>query len=79
MTEDKQLEDTLMTDNKIYVALLIFVLVLCTLAGIEEVGTRQQKMINYQRALTITTACRVQAKSNADEICGKIPTWEQYK
>jgi hypothetical protein len=68
-----------MTDNKIYVALLIFVLVLCTFAGIEEVGTRQQKMINYQRALTITTACRVQAKSSFDEICGKIPTWEQYK
>jgi hypothetical protein len=68
-----------MTDNKIYVALLIFVLVLCTLAGIEEVGTRQQKMINYQRALTITTACRVQTKLNPDEICGKIPTWEKYK
>jgi hypothetical protein len=68
-----------MTDNKIYVALLIFVLVLCTFAGIEEVGTRQQKITNYQRALTITTACRVQAKSNADYICGKIPTWEQYK
>jgi len=68
-----------MTDNKIYVALLIFVLILCTFAGIEEVGTRQQKITNYQRALTITTACRVQAKSSADEICGKIPTWEQYK
>ena len=68
-----------MTDNKIYVALLIFVLVLCTLAGIEEVGTRQQKITNYQRALTITTACRVQTKLNPDYICGKIPTWEQYK
>ena len=68
-----------MTDNKIYVALLIFVLILCTFAGIEEVGTRQQKITNYQHALTITTACRVQAKSSADYICGKIPTWEQYK
>jgi hypothetical protein len=68
-----------MTDNKTYVALLIFVLVLCTFAGIEEVGTRQQKITNYQHALTITTACRVQPNINADEICGKIPTWEQYK
>jgi hypothetical protein len=68
-----------MTDNKTYVALLIFVLILCTFAGIEEVGTRQQKITNYQRALTITTACRVQPNINADEICGKIPTWEQYK
>lgn len=68
-----------MTDNKIYVALLIFILVLCTLVGIEEVGTRQQKTNNYQRALTITTACRVREKSSADAICGKIPTWEQYK
>ena len=68
-----------MTDNKTYVALLIFVLVLCTLVGIEEVGTRQQKITNYQRALTITTACRVQPNINADEICGKIPTWGQYK
>ena len=68
-----------MTDNKIYVSLLIFVLILCTFAGIEEVGTRQQKITNYQRALTITTACRVQARQNADYICGKIPTWEKYK
>ena len=68
-----------MTDNKIYVALLIFVLVLCTFAGIEEVGTRHQKLIEYQRALYITTECRVQTKLNPDEICGKIPTWEQYK
>jgi len=68
-----------MTDNKIYVALLIFVLVLCTLAGIQDSYYQQQKMINYQRALTITTTCRVQTKLNPDEICGKIPTWEQYK
>jgi hypothetical protein len=68
-----------MTDNKIYVALLIFVLVLCTLAGIQDSYSQQQKIKNYQRALTITTACRVQAKASADEICGKIPTWEQYK
>ena len=68
-----------MTDNKTYVALLIFVLVLCTFAGIEEVGTRQQKITNYQKALTITTACRVQAKASADAICGEVPTWEQYK
>ena len=65
-----------MTDNKIYVALLIFV---CTLAGIQDSYSQHQKITNYQRALTITTACRVQTKLNPDEICGKIPTWEQYK
>jgi len=68
-----------MTDNKIYVALLIFVLVLCTLVGIQDSYSQHQKIKNYQRALTITTACRVQTKLNPDEICGKIPTWEQYK
>ena len=68
-----------MTDNKTYVALLIFVLVLLILAGIEEMGTRQQKMKNYQRALTITTACRLQPNINPDVICGKIPTWVEYK
>lgn len=68
-----------MTDDKIYVTLLIFVLVLCTFAVIEAVGTRQQKITNYQRALTITTACRLKSNINADAICGKIPTWEQYK
>jgi hypothetical protein len=68
-----------MTDNKIYVALLIFVLVLCTLVGIQDSYYQQQKITNYQNALTITTACRVQTKLNPDEICGKIPTWEQYK
>ena len=68
-----------MTDNKTYVALLIFVLVLLILAGIEEMDSRQQKMKNYQRALTITTACRLQPNINPDDTCGKIPTWEQYK
>ena len=68
-----------MTDNKTYVALLIFVLVLLILAGIEEMDSRQQTMKNYQRALTITTACRLQPNINPDDTCGKIPTWEQYK
>lgn len=68
-----------MTDNKTYVALLIFVLVLLILAGIEEMDSRHQKMKNYQRALTITTACRLQPNINPDDTCGKIPTWEQYK
>ena len=68
-----------MTDNKIYVALLIFVLVLCTLAGIQDSYSQHQKTTNYQRALTITTACRLQPNINPDVICGKIPTWEQYK
>jgi type III secretory pathway component EscU len=37
------------------------------------------KTNNYQTALKMTTECRVQAKSSADDTCGKIPTWEQYK
>ena len=68
-----------MTDNKTNIALLIFVLALWILAGISEMDSRQQKMKNYQRALTITTACRLQPNINPDDTCGKIPTWEQYK
>ena len=68
-----------MTGNKMCDALLIFVPVLWILTGIEAVGTRQQQITNYQRALTITTACRLQPNINADYICGKIPIWEQYK
>ena len=37
------------------------------------------KTNNYQTALTKITECRVRAKSSADNTCGKIPTWEQYK
>ena len=37
------------------------------------------KTNNYQTALKMTTECRVQTKVNSDVICGKIPTWEQYK
>jgi len=59
--------------------MLVVLVFFGTVAGILEVGTQQQKTTNYQRALTITTACRVQAKLNPDKICGKIPTWEQYK
>ena len=68
-----------MTDNKTNIALLILVLALWILAGISEMDSRQQKMENYQRALIITTACRFQPNINPDVICGKIPTWEQYK
>ena len=68
-----------MTDNKTFIFMLIVLVFSGTVAGILEVGTRQQKITNYQHALTITTACRVRAKSGADVICGKIPTWEQYK
>jgi hypothetical protein len=37
------------------------------------------KTNNYQTSLKMITECRVQTKVNSDEICGKIPTWEQYK
>jgi hypothetical protein len=68
-----------MTDNKTLIFIMIILVFSGTVAGILEVGTRQQKIKNYQRALTITTACRLQPNINPDEICGKIPTWEQYK
>jgi len=68
-----------MSDNKTFIFMLIVLLVFGTVAEISEVGARQQKITNYHRALTITTACRLQPNINPDEICGKIPTWEQYK
>jgi hypothetical protein len=68
-----------MSDNKTFIFMLIVLVFSGTVAGILEVGTRQQKIKNYQRALTITTACRLQPNINPDVICGKIPTWEQYK
>ena len=37
------------------------------------------KTNNYQTSLKMIAECRVRAKSSADVICGKIPTWEQYK
>jgi hypothetical protein len=37
------------------------------------------KTNNYQTALKMITECRLQPNINPDVICGKIPTWEQYK
>ena len=37
------------------------------------------KTNNYQTSLKLVTECRLQPNINPDEICGKIPTWEQYK
>jgi hypothetical protein len=68
-----------MTDNKTLIFIMIILVFSGTVAGILEVGTRQQKIKNYQQALIITTACRLQPNINPDVICGKIPTWEQYK
>jgi hypothetical protein len=68
-----------MTDNKTFIFMLIVLLFSGTVAGILEVGIRQQKIKNYQQALITTTACRIQPNINPDVICGKIPTWEQYK
>jgi hypothetical protein len=68
-----------MTDNKTFIFMMIILLFSGTVAGTLEVGIRQQKIKNYQHALTITTACRLQPNINPDAICGKIPTWEQYK
>ena len=68
-----------MTDNKTIIFIMIVLVFSGTVAGILESSTRQQKITNYQRALTITTACRLQPNINPDVICGKIPTWDQYK
>jgi hypothetical protein len=68
-----------MTDNKTFIFMLIVLVFFGTVAGILDSYSQQQKTTNYQRALTITTACRLQPNINPDEICGKIPTWEQYK
>jgi Na+/pantothenate symporter len=60
-----------------------FVFVFVFVVGIMFIGAGtldyQLKTNNYQTALKMITECRVQAKLNPDEICGKIPTWEQYK
>jgi hypothetical protein len=68
-----------MTDNKTFIFMLIVLVFFGTVAGILDSYSQQQKTTNYQRALTITTACRLQPNINPDEICGKIPTWKQYK
>ena len=68
-----------MSDNKTFIFMLIVLVFSGTVAGILDSDSQQQKTTNYQRALTITTACRLQPNINPDEICGKIPTWGQYK
>ena len=68
-----------MSINKTFIIFMIFVLVLFIFTGIQESYSQHQKIKNYQQALIITTACRLQPNINPDVICGKIPTWEQYK
>jgi hypothetical protein len=68
-----------MTDNKTFIFMLIVLVFFGTVAGIQESYSQHQKIKNYQQALIITTACRLQPNINPDVICGKIPTWEQYK
>ena len=68
-----------MTDNKTFIFVMIILVFSGTVAGILDSCSQQQKTTNYQDALIITTACRLQPNINPDVICGKIPTWEQYK
>jgi type III secretory pathway component EscU len=59
------------------------VLVIALVVGFMLIGSGMLdytlKTNNYQTSLKMITECRVQTKANSDEICGKIPTWEQYK
>jgi hypothetical protein len=68
-----------MTGNKTFIFMLIVLVFFGTVAGILDQYSQKQKTTNYLRALTITTECRLQPNINPDVICGKIPTWEQYK
>lgn len=58
--------------------LTFFVIFFTSLTGSEMVKYAQ-KTDNYRTSVKMITECRVRAKSSADDTCGKIPTWEQYK
>ena len=58
--------------------LTFFVIFTISLTG-SEILKYSQKTDNYRTSLKMITECRVRAKSSADDTCGKIPTWEQYK
>ena len=58
---------------------LAFLVIFSSILIGSETIKYSQKTDNYQTSLKMITECRVRAKASADAICGKIPTWEQYK
>ena len=58
--------------------LAFFVIFTISLTG-SEILKYSQKTDNYRTSLKMITECRVRAKSSADDTCGKIPTWMEYK
>ena len=58
---------------------LAFLVIFSSILVGSEILKYEQKTDNYQTSLKMITECRVRAKSSADDTCGKIPTWEQYK
>tara|TARA_R110000868_G_scaffold166823_7_gene401005 strand:+ start:1308 stop:1532 length:225 start_codon:yes stop_codon:yes gene_type:complete len=58
---------------------LAFLVIFSSILVGSEILKYAQKTDNYQTSLKMITECRVRAKSSADDTCGKIPTWEQYK
>jgi hypothetical protein len=78
MTEYER--DNLIAAGSVFVSFLI-VGIMFIGAGTLDYTLRTN---NYQTALKVIAECRVQThhqhpKANLDAICGKIPTWEQYK
>ena len=58
--------------------LAFYVIFFTSLTGSEMVKYAQ-KTDNYRTSLKMITECRVRAKASADDTCGKIPTWMEYK
>ena len=55
-----------------------YVIFFTSMTGSEMVKYTQ-KTHNYRTSLKMITECRVRAKASADDTCGKIPTWVEYK
>ena len=58
--------------------LAFYVIFFTSMTGSEMVKYTQ-KTHNYRTSLKMITECRVRAKASADDTCGKIPTWVEYK
>ena len=58
---------------------LAFLVIFSSILVGSEILKYEQKTDNYQTSLKMITECRVRAKSSADDTCGKIPTWMEYK
>ena len=58
---------------------LAFLVIFSSILVGSEILKYEQKTDNYQTSLKMITECRVRAKASADDTCGKIPTWMEYK